>query len=108
MAVSATIIISSKADILLIPSTAIDTASDGTSTVQVIKDGVTAIVTVTIGDTNDSQTEIVSGLNEGDTIISSSINTQTKSNNNTTSDFSSLNKTGSGMNFMNNGPPRDK
>ena len=107
MAVSATIIISSKADILLVPSTAIETASDGTSTVQVIKDGITSTVTTTIGDTNDSQTEVVSGLNEGDTIISSSISNQTKSNNNTTSDFSSLNKTGSGMNFMNNGPPRD-
>ena len=89
MAVSATIIIDSKADILLIPATAIDTANDGTSTVQVIKDSVTSTITITIGSTNDSQTEVVSGLNEGDTIVSSSVSSQTKSNNNTTSAFSS-------------------
>ncbi|MFA5532470.1 MAG: efflux RND transporter periplasmic adaptor subunit [Candidatus Shapirobacteria bacterium] len=103
MAVSATIIIDSKADILLIPSTAIDTANDGTSTVQVIKDGITSPIIITVGSTNDSQTEVVSGLNEGDTIISSSVSTQTKSNNNTTSDFSST--TGGGMGGMNMGAP---
>ncbi|MDD4938072.1 MAG: efflux RND transporter periplasmic adaptor subunit [Candidatus Shapirobacteria bacterium] len=102
MAVSATIIVDSKADILLIPSTAIDTANDGTSTVQVIKDGVTSVVTITTGSTNDSQTEVVSGLNEGDTIISSSVSTQTKSNNNTTSAFSS---SSGGFGGMTGGPP---
>lgn len=108
MAVSATIIISSKADILLIPSTAIETASDGTSTVQVIDDGITSTVTITIGNTNDSQTEVVSGLSEGDTIISSSISNETKSNNNTTSAFSSSTSSFGGMKSMsNNGPPRD-
>ncbi len=92
MAVTATIIINSQADVLLIPSTAIETSSDGTSTVQVIKDNVTSNVTVTLGSSNDSQTEIKSGLNEGDTVISSSISNQLKSNNNTSSDFSSSNR----------------
>ena len=92
MAVTATIITDSQPDVLLIPSTAIDTASDGTSTVRVIKDGVTSSVTVTLGSTNDSQTVIKSGLSEGDTIISSSISSQSKSNNNTSSDFSSSNR----------------
>lgn len=106
MAVSATIIISSKSDILLIPSTAIDTASDGSTTVRTIKDGVTSTITITIGETNDSQTEVVSGLNEGDTIISSSVSTQTKSDNNTTSAFSSTTtgSMGGGMSNM-GGPP---
>ena len=100
MAVTATIIINSKSDILLIPSTAIETANDGTSTVQVVKDGVTSVTTVTLGSTNDSQTEIVSGLSEGDTVISSSISNQLKSNNNSSSDFSSSNRsTNSNSNF---------
>jgi multidrug efflux pump subunit AcrA (membrane-fusion protein) len=89
MAVSATIIINSKADILLIPSTAIDTATDGTKTVRTYNSKVVSTVTVTTGDTNDSETEIQSGLNEGDTIISSSFSNDIKSNNNTTSAFSS-------------------
>ena len=95
MAVTATIITDSQPDVLLIPSTAIDTASDGTSTVRVVKDGVTSSVTVTLGSTNDSQTIIKSGLNEGDTIVSSSISSQSKSNNNSSSDFSSSNKSNS-------------
>lgn len=112
MAVTATIITDSQADVLLIPSTAIDTASDGTSTVRVIKDGVTSSVTVTLGSTNDSQTVIKSGLTEGDTIVSSSISSQSKSNNNTSSDFSSSNRSGSttrsgnsGVMMMSGGPP---
>lgn len=113
MAVTATIIIDSQSDVLLIPSTAIDTTSDGTSTVQVIKDGLTSNITVTLGSTNDSQTEIKSGLKEGDIIISSSISNQLKSNNNTSSDFSSSNRNSinnnrnSGGNFMMGvgGPP---
>lgn len=109
MAVTATIIIDSKSDVLLIPSTAIETNSDGTSTVQLIKDGVTSTVSVTLGSTNDSQTEIKSGLSEGDTIISSSITNQSKSNNNTSSDFSSSNRNSNSRNagtfIMSGGPP---
>jgi macrolide-specific efflux system membrane fusion protein len=95
MAVTATIIIDSQSDVLLIPSTAIDTANDGTSTVQLIKNGVISTVTVTLGSTNDSQTIITSGLSEGDTIVASSISNQSKSNNNTSSDFSSSSRSSS-------------
>lgn len=107
MAVTATIITDSQADVLLIPSTAINVSNDGTSTVQVIKDGVTSTVTITTGSTNDSQTVVTDGLSEGDTIIASSLTNQAKSNNNTSSDFSSSNRTGGG-NFMmiNGGTPR--
>lgn len=89
MAVSATIIINSKADILLIPSTAIDTATDGTKSVRTYNNKIISTVTITTGETNDSQTEVISGLKEGDIIISSSISSDTNSNNNTTSAFSS-------------------
>lgn len=97
MAVTASIIINSKSDILLIPSTAIETNNDGTTTVRTIKDGVTSVTTITIGETNNNQTEVVSGLSEGDTIISSSVSNDAKSNNNTTSSFSSTNSMGGGM-----------
>jgi multidrug efflux pump subunit AcrA (membrane-fusion protein) len=108
MSVSANIIIDSKTDVLLIPSTAIETSSDGTSTVQVVKDGNTSNVIVTLGLSNDSQTEILSSLNEGDIIISSSISNQLKSNNNSSSDFSSSNRNNNsrgGGNVMMMGPP---
>jgi len=107
MAVTATIIIDSQSDVLLIPSTAIDTNNDGVSTVQLIKDGVTSTVTVTLGSTNDSQTIITSGLSEGDTIVASSVTNQAKSNNNTSSDFSSSNnsRSGSGSIMMGAGGP---
>ncbi len=112
MTITATIITNSKTDVLLIPATSIDTSSDGTSTVRVIKDNITSVVTVTLGLTNDNQTEVISGLNEGDTIISSSISNQSKSNNNTSSDFSSSNRStntnsrsGSGVMMMGAGSP---
>jgi len=89
MAVTATIIISTKADILTVPSTAIDTATDGTKTVRIMKDSLISSVTVTTGETNDSETEITSGLNEGDVVISSSVSSESLSNNNSSSAFSS-------------------
>jgi len=89
MAVTATIIIDSQADILLIPSTAIDTATDGTKTVRTYNNKTISTVTVTTGNSNDSETIIISGLNEGDTVISSSVTNETNSNNNTSSAFSS-------------------
>ncbi len=101
MSINANIIIESKPDVLLIPSLAIETSNDGTSTVQVIKDGDVSNVVVTLGLTNDSQTEILTGLNEGDVIISSSISNQEKSNNNTFSDFNSSNRNNNG--FRNSG-----
>ena len=89
MSVTATIIIDSQADVLLIPSTAIDTATDGTTTVRTYNNKVVSTATIKIGSTNDSETIVTSGLNEGDVIISSSVSSDTQSNNNTTSAFSS-------------------
>jgi len=114
MSVTATIIIDSQSDVLLIPSTAIDTATNGTTTVRTYNNNTVSTVTVTIGSSNDSQTIVTSGLNEGDTIISSSVSNDTNSNNNTTSAFSSSNKSSSstrtnssfsGMGGMTGGPP---
>lgn len=68
MAVNATIITSVKNDVLIVPTTAVQT-SNGTSTVRVLKNGQATPIDVEIGDTSDTQTEIVSGLSEGDQVI---------------------------------------
>jgi len=68
MAVSATIITSSKDNVLLLDSAAISTKGQQ-STVLVQKNGKITTVNVETGDENDTQTEIKSGLSEGDTVV---------------------------------------
>ncbi len=88
MAVSATIITSTKSDVILIPSTAVKTFN-GQSTIQIMKDNQPTTITVEIGDSNDTQIEIISGINEGDVVITSSINTSGSKTTNTKSSSSS-------------------
>ncbi len=71
MAISATIITSTKSNVVLVPSSAITTL-DGVSTLQVMENGSAVTKTVEIGSANDTQTEVVSGLNEGENVITSS------------------------------------
>jgi len=68
MAATANIILQSKDNVLLVPSSAI-TTSNGQSAVGVIKGGQEQIVNVEIGISSDSQVEITSGLTEGDMVI---------------------------------------
>lgn len=107
MSVSATIIIDSQTDVLIVPTSAITKNSDETSTVQIMKDGKPETVIVEVGSKNDTQTAILSGLSEGQEVISASLSTA--KNNNTTSVFSSSNKTnirsGSASFQMIGGPP---
>jgi membrane fusion protein, macrolide-specific efflux system len=64
------VIESSEADVLYVPSAAITTGTDGTSTVDVVADdGTTSTVTVTTGVVGDQGTEITSGLTAGQTIV---------------------------------------
>jgi membrane fusion protein, macrolide-specific efflux system len=57
-------------DVLYVPSAAITTAADGTSTVDVVgDDGTTTTTTVTTGLVGDQGTEISSGLTAGQTIV---------------------------------------
>lgn len=74
MAVSATIITSSKDNVLLLDSAAVNTRGEQ-STVIIQKDGKDTNVTVETGDSNDTQTEIISGLNEGDVIVTATSKT---------------------------------
>jgi len=110
MSATATIITNIKANVLLIDTTAIDTENNK-SVVHVLKDGKVSSVEVTIGDSNDTQTEITEGLSEGDAVIINYISATDASQNNTTSSFSSTSRSSSGGssrgagNVIMGGPP---
>jgi len=76
MNATASIISKIKDNVLLVPSSAVATVGTA-STVKVLKNGEVTPVTVEIGDSSDSQTEITSGLIEEDTVITSTISTST-------------------------------
>ena len=85
MAASGTIVIQTKADVLIIPSSAIQN-----STVRVIKDGQVTEVTVVTGLVSDSDTEITSGLSESDEVVTGTVSNATTRSTQTTSPFSSF------------------
>ncbi|MDO8751951.1 MAG: efflux RND transporter periplasmic adaptor subunit, partial [Candidatus Wolfebacteria bacterium] len=68
MGVNTTIITDIKDNVILVPSAAVQTTS-GQSTVRVMRNGQITQVPVEIGNSNDTQTEIISGINEGDVVI---------------------------------------
>lgn len=73
MGVNAEIIIDIKTDVLLVPSSALQT-TNGQTSVQILRNGKTSPVVVGTGSANDTQTEIISGLNEGDSVVTNVIN----------------------------------
>jgi len=76
MSATANIISKVKDNVILVPSSAVSTTGS-TSTVKVMKNGQITPVTVEVGDSSDSQTEIISGISEGDTIVTSTVSTAT-------------------------------
>jgi len=64
MAVDASIITTVKDNIVLVPNAAVQG-----STLRVMKNGKLTSVDVTVGLSNDTQTEIVSGVSDGDTVV---------------------------------------
>src|SRR5258708_1774829 len=74
MAVNATIITNVKDNVLVVPSGAIQT-SGGQSTIRVLKNDQIQTVDVVTGDSSDTQTEISSGLNEGETVVTGTVKT---------------------------------
>jgi len=91
MSVSANIIIDSKTDVLTIPSVAIQTDSSGNSTVEVLKNNQVSQVQVATGISDSTNTEITSGLNVGDVVVTGIVTktTTTTTKSATTSVFSS-------------------
>lgn len=74
MAANASIITDTKSDVLLVPSGAIQTQGEE-SYVRVLRDGRQQQIPVQIGISSDTQTEIISGLSEGDEVITDTLDT---------------------------------
>jgi macrolide-specific efflux system membrane fusion protein len=68
MGVNATIITKVDTDVLTVPSAAVQTIG-GSTTVRILRNGQPQVVDVQTGDSNDTETEITSGLNEGDIVV---------------------------------------
>jgi RND family efflux transporter MFP subunit len=68
MSASASVILASKQNVLTVPNTTIRTLN-GQRGVQVLKDGEIVDTPVTFGLSNDTVTEVVSGLAEGDVVV---------------------------------------
>lgn len=68
MSVAAKVITNVKNNVILVPAAAVQT-TNGQSTIRVLRDGQVETVSVEVGDGNDTQMEIASGINEGDMVI---------------------------------------
>jgi RND family efflux transporter MFP subunit len=101
MSTQASIITQVKNDILLIPLGSVQT-QNGTSQVQILKNGQASSVTVETGLSSSTQIEITSGLKEGDEVVTNTVSgTTTQSS--TQSIFSSI----GGRNTFGGGVRRD-
>ncbi len=69
MSAQANIITATKTDVLLVPNAAISTSASGQSTVRVLKNSQEQTAPVETGLASSSQTEIISGLSQGDLVI---------------------------------------
>jgi hypothetical protein len=67
MSANVSIVVEQRDNILLVPNRAVKT-SGKQKTVTVLKDGKSTPVTVTLGMSGDTQSEVTSGLNEGDVV----------------------------------------
>lgn len=95
MSVSANIIIDSKTDVLTIPTSAIQ-SNNGESTVKILKDNQVSQTVVETGISDSTNTEIISGLNEGDVVITSTSTTKSSSTTSTTTSKSVFSSSGLG------------
>jgi len=83
MSVSADIVVDGKNDVLVVPSEAVKTLGNRKYVETLSQDGTLNKIFIEVGLSDDTNTEIVSGLNEGDKIVTQTINstTQTKTTN---------------------------
>lgn len=100
MGITANIITNIKDDVLLVSSSAVKTDSNGNSYVQVLTNGKPVNINIEVGLSSDTQTEIVSGLKEGDNIITSTTELSTTPSTQTQSVFGGFggNRGGTGGN----------
>jgi RND family efflux transporter MFP subunit len=76
MSATANILTDVRPDVLLVPSAAVKTQGNS-SYVQILENGQPKDQTVQIGLSNDTSTEIMSGLNEGDSVVTQTITSTT-------------------------------
>ena len=100
MSVSAEIVTNSKQDIITVPSSAIKTQNGG-NYVQIMKNSIPENRKVELGIANDTNTEIISGLNIGDEVVIQTMNLNTSKS----SSSSSSNSNGKNSNSDRGGPP---
>jgi len=72
MSVSATIILDAKTDALMVPSSAVKSNASG-NFVQILNNNQPQDKTVTVGLSNDTETEILSGLTDGESVVTQTI-----------------------------------
>lgn len=97
MSVTASIITKVDDNVLMVPSAAVQTGANG-STVRVLQNGKVTLVPVTTGDASDTDTEIASGLSEGQTVVTAVISpTTTTGSGATSSPFSGIGGRGGGF-----------
>jgi multidrug efflux pump subunit AcrA (membrane-fusion protein) len=77
MAVSANIITQTKDNVLMVPVAAVKTVN-GQSTLQILKNGQPQTLSVETGISSDSQIEIISGVTEGENVVTSIISPATQ------------------------------
>ncbi len=88
MSVSAEIITGEKSDVLLIPNSAVKTR-ESKQYVQILKGQAPVNQAIEAGLSNDTETEITSGLNNGDVVVTQTITTGASSTSSATSSNSS-------------------
>ena len=84
MSVTANILTNFKDSVVMVPNAAISAATDGSVTVRVMKNGQVESVPVEVGISNDTVTEITSGLSEGDEVVTAVSTAATKTITNST------------------------
>ena len=89
MTATANIITQTRDDVVLVPSAAIQT-QNGTTSVRIMKNTVVSSVPVEIGASNDSETEILAGISEGEMVVTGSSDPTTTVTSTTTSPFSAF------------------
>lgn len=111
MSVSAIIEISTKENVVMVPSGAIKSGNRG-DYIEVLENEIPKRISVTVGDNNGTNAEIISGISEGEKVIIRKISTVTSSTASAGSSTSGSNRSGSGGNSiripgLGGGGPRD-
>ena len=83
MSASVTVVVNQVVGVLTVPTSAVHTSGTA-STVNVLKNGVSTPVVVTVGSADPTRTQITSGLSEGDTVVIASVSSTVPSSTGTT------------------------